>query len=607
MNSNALIIQASVAIPIALGLSLYTLIRRDRSALHLLMSALLGMVAIWLGAMVVKLTAEPLWLKLAAFHIEFFTTVYMAPLFLVMMGYFARTPIFEQSRAATISVFAVSTSFYFLYLSDPVHGLFFSNRDAAIAGAAIDQWAGPLYWGFQIWCQLCNTISIGFCLNLALRGRTNEERGRSWITLAAILAPILGHVIYLMEVLPIDYSLAPIALGVSAIFFVQGVHRYGLLEVQPIVRHDVIEHLVDGVVLADGDGIVLDANAAAEDVLRCSRSEIRGVSLQKALALLEPSNPHEPFVEELELLCQKEGRISLEVHAKDGRWVEITGSAVAAVGMQPAGIVVSLRDRTIQRRNERLLRERQKLESIGTLAAGVAHEVNNPLAYVRANMVHLQDLAQRVVKRMDRDVDEPESYAGQILESPEILAESIEGLDRIKNVVESMLRFSRFSDEESRPVDVNVVIEESLRLARLHQKSAVAVECEVPEGLPTIMGSAERLVQVILNLVLNAKQALAETEDGRITASASVEGKHVVIAISDNGPGIPDELQEKIFDPFFTTRPPDEGTGLGLSIAFDIVQEHGGALEVESQLGVGSRFSVKLPIEADALRPGMAD
>ncbi len=595
MDSNALIIQASVAIPISLGLSLYTLIRRDRSSLHLLISAILAMAAVWLGSMVIKLAAEPLWLKTIAFHAEFFTAIFMSPLFLVMMGYFARLAVFEQGRAAAISAFSVSAFFYMLFLSDGTHGLFFSDRDAVIAGANIDQWAGPFFWGFQIWCQVCNAIALSFGLNVVLRGRSKAERGRAMMVLAAVVAPILGHVVFLLDVFPIDYSLAPIALAVSAVFFVQGVHRYGLLEGQPIVRHDVIEHLIDGVVLADGNGIVLDANAAAEDALRCSRDEVRGLDLIAALESLEPADPAESFGNELATLCEERGRVSVEVRARDGRWMEITGSAVAAVGSQPAGIVVSLRDRTIQRRNERLLRERQKLESIGTLAAGVAHEVNNPLAYVRANLTHLQDLAEHVVKRMDRDVDEPEGYAGQVLESPDILVESIEGLDRIKNVVESMLRFSRVSDEENRKIDVAEVVRESLRLARLHRKTAVTVDCDLPTDLPDCTGSPDRLVQVILNLVLNAKQALVEAEDGRIHASAVVEGGYVVIRIRDNGPGIPEELQEQIFDPFFTTRPPDEGTGLGLSIAFDIVQQHGGALEVESQVGAGSCFIVKLP------------
>jgi signal transduction histidine kinase len=120
-----------------------------------------------------------------------------------------------------------------------------------------------------------------------------------------------------------------------------------------------------------------------------------------------------------------------------------------------------------------------------------------------------------------------------------------------------------------------------------------------------VLASAERLVQVMLNLLLNARQALGDRTDGVIEAESDTEGDHVVVRIRDNGPGIPPELQQRIFDPFFTTRSPDAGTGLGLSIAFDIVREHGGTLEVTSRVGVGSCFTVRLaavsPRQDDAI------
>ena len=112
------------------------------------------------------------------------------------------------------------------------------------------------------------------------------------------------------------------------------------------------------------------------------------------------------------------------------------------------------------------------------------------------------------------------------------------------------------------------------------------------------MGSPDRLVQVLLNLFLNARQAIGNQEGALIEAETVCSDSHVVVHVRDNGPGIPMELQDRIFDPFFTTRGPDEGTGLGLSIAFDIVREHGGALELESRPGAGTCFSIRLPAAA---------
>jgi signal transduction histidine kinase len=232
---------------------------------------------------------------------------------------------------------------------------------------------------------------------------------------------------------------------------------------------------------------------------------------------------------------------------------------------------------------------------VGVLAAGVAHEVNNPLAYVRSNLVHLQSVSSGIEKHLRLDSSDSDD-AADLLEIPEVLGESIEGLDRIARIVAGLLRFSRVPDEKAREIDVHQVVDEALRLAALERDSAVHVEMRgEATPLPPVLGSPERLIQVLLNLFLNGKQALANQPDARILADTRLEEGEVVIRVRDNGPGIAEELQARIFDPFFTTRGPDEGTGLGLSIAFDIVQEHGGTLEVESTPGEGTCFVIRLP------------
>jgi signal transduction histidine kinase len=122
----------------------------------------------------------------------------------------------------------------------------------------------------------------------------------------------------------------------------------------------------------------------------------------------------------------------------------------------------------------------------------------------------------------------------------------------------------------------------------------------LPTELPLVSGSAERLTQVLLNLLLNAKIAVANHPEGRITTETEVVDNDVVVRVRDNGPGIPDDVQPRIFDPFFTTRPPDQGTGLGLSIAFDIVREHSGTLELESGENGGTCFTIRLPVASGA-------
>jgi len=251
-----------------------------------------------------------------------------------------------------------------------------------------------------------------------------------------------------------------------------------------------------------------------------------------------------------------------------------------------------LRDRTDQWRRERLLQQRQRLESVGVLAAGVAHEVNNPLAYVRANLAHLEQLAALAPKLQNG----PQPAASELLEMGDVVAESVEGLDRIARIVEDLLHFARPPLERRSPVSLSRVAEEALRLAALHQGSPVRVEAVLAPALPAVEASEDRLVQVALNLLLNARQALGAREGGWIRVETGAEAGRVTLRVRDNGPGVPSELRERIFDPFFTTRPPGEGTGLGLAIAFDIVREHDGSLELEPQAGGGACFALRLPL-----------
>ncbi len=587
VHSDPTLIQAAIAIPIISGLVVYTLFRWDRSVLHLLLAALLTSVVLWLGGIVLKSSPGPLWLNDVGLDLEVGAIIFMPPLFLMTMAYFTRSPLFESSHGPSIAVFAVSSFFLAAYWTDESHHLFFVDRTAALSTAGAASGAGPIFWALQIWCAFGSFWALSYCGRMMLEGRTRSERGRATMIVGAAAIPVVAHFAHMLDWLPLGFSLAPGTIGLTAIFFVQGVHRYGLLGGQTIVRHDLIEHLDDGLILTDEQGLVLDANRSAEHVLRLERDRLRGMLLPEVIALLEPDPASRDIAARILALPLDGSRVGAEIHTGDERIVEVTGGAVPSLGLQPAGRFISIQDRSDQRRSEKLLRERQKLESVGILAAGVAHEVNNPLAYVRSNLVHLRGLAESLPKHL-----RPQER-GEIDEMPEVIDESIEGLDRIARIVDSLLRFSRTSDEVQRPVDVDKVVDEALRLAALQRSTVVRVERR-REPVPMVLGSAERLVQVLLNLFLNAKQVLADRTDGVIVAETTTEGDHVLMRVRDNGPGIPESLQQRIFDPFFTTRAPDSGTGLGLSIAFDIVRDHGGTLDVSSKVGVGSCFTVRL-------------
>jgi PAS domain S-box-containing protein len=588
------VLQAGFAVPVTAGLVLYTLLRHERSPLHLLIAATLATVVVWMSALLAgMLLPEPSFARRVAFDVEILGVALMPPLCVITMARIARSPVFEQGMAPALALFAVSGLLFAAYASDGRHHLFVSDPAAALRGEHPRLWAGPLYWSLVLWSHLCSAIGIGFIAGAIRRGRTPSERKRAAMVLGAILTPIAAHLVYLLECTPLDFSLATGAMAPSAFFFLQGATRYGLLVAQPIVRQDVIEHFPDGILLADEEGIVLDANGAAESALGVARGELVGRALRDALTCLGEPDADQPIGDRVAALPLRGERFSEEIRTRDGRAIEITAGAVAALGSQPAGRFVALRDRSEQRRGERLLQERQKLESVGILAAGVAHEVNNPLAYVRANLAHLQKLSGELEKQLSLAPGRPGSA---LLEFPEILAESLEGLDRIARIVESMLRFSRLPEEGRRGVRVNELVEDALRLAALHRSHGVRVERRLGDGLPEVLGTAQRLVQVVLNLLLNARQALEGRADARIVAQTRCAGASIEIAIADNGPGIPEAQRRRIFDPFFTTRAPGEGTGLGLSIASEIVHEHGGTLECDSTPGEGSCFTIRLPV-----------
>jgi signal transduction histidine kinase len=592
MQLDPIVVQTSIAIPLAIGFALYSLARRDRSLLHSLSGALVIALVVWTMSLLLRrIGASP---ALAAFYlqIELLSSLVMSPLFVVTMGHFARHPAFDQGRAATLGTCAVFVFLGLGFVSDGWHGQVVTDLSAALAGEPPAQWAGPLYWAAQFWILAADVVGLGLCAWAAWHGRTPIERGRPLLVLGAILLPVLAHFAYVGEWLPIDFTLAPGAAGLAVLLFAAAIPGHGLLESQPIVRQDLIEHMPEGLVLADAAGVVLDANAAAESILGRGRDALRGGRLETIFAALGAGSDGDELAARIAGLPLVGARLAGELRTADARTIEVTAGALGSVGSQPAGRFVSLEDRTLQRRNERLLRERQKLESVGILAAGVAHEINNPLAFVRANLAHLRTLADRVEKLAGRDAGGADA---DLLELGTVVEESLEGVVRIARIVNDMLRFSRMPEDAAEPVDVNDVIRTALRLAAFDRNNAVAVEQRLADGLPPVRGSANRLVQVLLNLLLNANHALAGRPDARVVAESARDGRSVIVQVRDNGPGVPEHHRERVFDPFFTTRAPGEGTGLGLSIAFDIIREHGGELELGAAPEGGACFTIRLP------------
>lgn len=265
--------------------------------------------------------------------------------------------------------------------------------------------------------------------------------------------------------------------------------------------------------------------------------------------------------------------------------------------------------------------QQEKMAAIGQLAAGVAHEINNPIGFVNSNLGSLKTYVERLLQMLD--------ISEQILETApldaqartdyqraqasadlsylrtdihELLKESAEGLQRVKKIVEDLKNFSRQASQEWQVVDLNAGLEATLNVVWNEIKFKANVIRELGD-LPPVACMPGQINQVVMNLLVNAAQAIPE--HGTITIRTRLDGAdHVLIEISDDGSGMSEEVRQHIFEPFFTTKPTGKGTGLGLSISWDIIKKHHGELDVTSTLGEGCTFRIRLPLtQADAQHP----
>jgi len=249
-----------------------------------------------------------------------------------------------------------------------------------------------------------------------------------------------------------------------------------------------------------------------------------------------------------------------------------------------------------------------KLKSLGEVVAGVAHEINNPNAYITTNLGILEeswsDLKPVILQAFEKDINlahSKEYYLDIIEETPEIISSIKDGSRRIKNVVGNLKDFARINSAGKKlDVNINEVINKGLQIIGANVRRLVkTINLDFVENIPLIKGHFQKLEQVLINLVLNSSQAITDKTSGKIDVTTQFikRLKCVVVQVRDNGAGISEELIPKLFDPFFTTRRDIGGSGLGLSISYEIIQEHNGIIGVHSKKGKGSKFILYLPVK----------
>jgi signal transduction histidine kinase len=239
----------------------------------------------------------------------------------------------------------------------------------------------------------------------------------------------------------------------------------------------------------------------------------------------------------------------------------------------------------------------QKLQAIGQLAAGIAHEINNPLSYILSNMRCLAESLGAL--EMDLDGRIPPILS----ELKPAVQESLDGAEKIRKVVRGLWEFSHLDEHELRDANLNLCVENALRLCSSEIVHKATVIRDLSD-LPPVRCYPQQIEQVLVNLVMNGVQAIPER--GVIGVETRLDGDQAVIRVRDSGTGIPPEHLKKLFEPFFTTKPVGKGSGLGLHIAYKIARAHGGKIDVKSTVGEGSEFSLSLPVggpETSSVRP----
>jgi two-component system, NtrC family, sensor kinase len=264
--------------------------------------------------------------------------------------------------------------------------------------------------------------------------------------------------------------------------------------------------------------------------------------------------------------------------------------------------------------------QQEKMASIGQLAAGVAHEINNPMGFISSNLGTLNKYVERLAEYIDAGDQVLQACrcnagADRLAEerkrlkidhimgdARQLIIESLDGASRVRHIVQDLRSFSRVDQAQQEPTDLNKALETTINIAWNEIKYVADLTREFGD-IPEILCFPQQINQVFLNLLVNAGHALEGTR-GSIDIRTWCEAEDVFVSIADTGCGIPVEIQQRIFEPFFTTKGVGKGTGLGLSISYDIIRKHEGKITVESEAGRGTTFTVRLPIAGTALKPG---
>ncbi|HKN48734.1 MAG TPA: ATP-binding protein, partial [Actinomycetota bacterium] len=381
----------------------------------------------------------------------------------------------------------------------------------------------------------------------------------------------------------------------------------------------LVLNATDVITVIEPDATVVYQSPSVERVLGYLADDLVGTKIS---SLLHPDDRQRVLGPQAVDEARPTHAVECRVRHADGSWRNFE-TTVTNLLHDPnvEGLVLNSRDVTDRHRLETELRHAQKLESVGQLAAGIAHEINTPVQFVGDNVRFLRDAFDGLIVALEPPGAAPKGGgsgaagepsaggaggAGTDLvflteEVPLAIDQTLQGVERIATIVRAMKAFGHPSGEQKAPADLNQAVRDTLIVANNAFKYVADVVTELGE-LPPVWCHLGDINQVLLNLIVNASHAISEAVDGNdgrgtITVRTSCDGAEVAIEVADTGVGIPPEIAERIFEPFFTTKEVGEGTGQGLSLAYSLVHDrHSGSIGFRTEPGLGTTFTVRLPV-----------
>ncbi|MDR3478721.1 MAG: PAS domain S-box protein [Gammaproteobacteria bacterium] len=353
----------------------------------------------------------------------------------------------------------------------------------------------------------------------------------------------------------------------------------------------LMENASCGLLIHDAEGKIFEANKEVEAIFKTDRNTI----LQKNIKQFFVDEDYGKIDKLLRKISSEKKNITIVAHIrhKSGDLRNIEFSSVH-IDLKHKKLYLTIINDTTERdrlREQSLLND--KLAIIGTLAAGVIHEINNPVTWVLANLTYLKKKIHALLSTDNKDI--------QIIKQfDDIFQETIDGTEKIKEIVKDLKGFARIDESYLKECsDINEILNSAINMTKPQLNKIAHLEKEFSDNIPPILINHSKLHQIFLNLIINAIQSFSESSPNNlIKISTKIENNRVRIDIRDTGKGMPDEIMVRIFDPFFTTKPVGVGTGLGLSICYDLINQEGGEIEVESTPGKGTLFSVYFPLSA---------